>query len=35
MSKNEGRDSLETFIEKVGLGWGPLTSELVTNCCRA
>jgi len=28
MSKN----SLETFIEGVGLGWGPLTSELVTDC---
>ncbi len=34
MPKNEGRDSLETFIEKVRLTWGPLSSELVASCCR-
>ena len=29
MSKN----SLEAFIEGVRFAWGPLTSELVTDCC--
>lgn len=28
------KDSLETFIEKVRLTWGPLSSELVESCRR-
>ena len=34
MAENEGRNSLETFIERVRLTWGPLSSELVASCRR-
>ena len=34
MTGNEGKDSLKTFIERVRLTWGPLSSELVESCRR-
>jgi hypothetical protein len=34
MAENEGGDSLKTFIGRVRLTWGPLSSELVAGCRR-